>query len=421
MFEPAVFTRRASHAAALVAVAACTFSALATRADAGVRWASRPAFVRDTSYGVVYNFPALGTQGGTGPTAALTLVGGALYGTTYNGGLLSNPPCEGGCGTVFAIAKNGKERVVYSLGSTSGDGTNPLGGVIGERGLLYGTTAFGGSANLGAVFAVSPAGQVQTLHSFTGADGNQPQAGLVAGGHGEFYGTTYYGGASSEGTVFAVDSKGNESVVYSFTGANGDGRNPTDGLLYDGHGHLYGTTYAGGAFNGTVFEVTTKGVEHVIYQFQGKPDGCFPVGGLIADAQGNLYGTTSCGGANGNGTVFAIDTSGKEHVLYSFKGGSDGQNPQAGVVTDGHGHLFGTTRDGGGQGNGGSQGTVFEVDIASGKEMVLHAFAYNPFGSKPNYDGAHPLAPVVVDGKHLYGTTQQGGTGGSGTVFELSV
>jgi uncharacterized repeat protein (TIGR03803 family) len=146
------------------------------------------------------------------------------------------------------------------------------------------------------------------------------------------------------------------------------------------------------------------------------------VGGLVADAAGNLYGTTSSGGTAGDGTVFEIDASGHEHVLYSFEGGNDGQNPQAGVISDGQGHLFGTTRDGGGVGNGASQGIAFELDVASGQETVLHRFAYNPFGSHPNYDGAHPLAPLVFDGKHrLYGTTQQGGVGGSGTVFELRV
>src|SRR5262249_55565115 len=140
-------------------------------------------------------------------------------------------------------------------------------------------------------------------------------------------------------------------------------------------------TSEGGNFNGTVFSLTTAGTENVIYQFAGAPDGSSPVGGVVADPAGDLFGTTENGGANGHGAVFDIDTTGHEHLLYSFKGGSDGQNPRAGLTIDRAGaHLYGTTRDGGGIGSGGSQGTVFKITIATGKETVLHRFAYNPFG-----------------------------------------
>jgi uncharacterized repeat protein (TIGR03803 family) len=421
MIHSAHYARRVTSVLTTLALGACCLATVAARADAAQRARLRPPATRATQYAQLYAFPSNITQGGESPAAALTVFDGLLYGTTSNGGLLNKAPCEGGCGTVFSIGENGGEAVVTSFGAASGTGTIPLGGVAAHQGLLYGATSAGGNDGLGAVFAVSPGGQMTTLYSFTGQpDGNQPQAGVVLAGHDTFYGTTYLGGASNQGTVYAVTAGGSEHVVYSFAGGS-DGRNPTDGLLFDGHKMLYGTTHAGGDFNGTVFAVTSAGRERVVYDFQGIPDGAFPVGDLIADAAGNMYGTTSSGGTAGGGTVFEIDTAGSEHVLYSFLGGTDGQNPQAGVITDGLGHLFGTTRDGGGIGDGGSQGTVFELDIASGQETVLHRFAYDPFGSHPNYDGANPLAPLVFDGKHrLYGTTQQGGAG-SGSVFELRI
>src|ERR1700739_4478871 len=86
---------------------------------------------------------------------------------------------------------------------------------------------------------------------------------------------------------------------------------------------------------------------NLLYSFTGQTDGGQPVGGLIRDAEGNLYGTTCCGGSYGAGTVFKLDTAGKESVLYSFTGGSDGDQPYASLFRDGAGNLYGTTYWGG--------------------------------------------------------------------------
>jgi uncharacterized repeat protein (TIGR03803 family) len=147
----------------------------------------------------------------------------------------------------------------------------------------------------------------------------QPNSGLVLDTQGNLYGTTFYGGLECDygdvtcGTVFKVSASGQESVLYSFTGTGGDGSNPTAGLVLDTQGNLYGTTFGGGSLAcncGTVFKVDTTGKETVLYSFfgTGLGDGANPRAGLVRDAQGNLYGTTENGGANNQGTVFKLAT-----------------------------------------------------------------------------------------------------------------
>ena len=205
------------------------------------------------------------------------------------------------------------------------------------------------------------------------------------------------------GTVFKVDATGKETVLYSFTGTGEDGANPYGGLLRDTQDNLYGTTYQGGGLSnkGTVFKLDTTGKETVLHSFTDDPDGALPEAGLVQDTQGNLYGTTLHGGSEGAGTVFKLDTTGKETVLYSFgSAGEDGTFPQAGLVLDTQGNLYGTTFTGGTSGNG----TVFKVD-QTGKETVLYSFTgTNGDGSEPYYAG------VVRDAQsNLYGTTVNGG------------
>ncbi len=202
-----------------------------------------------------------------------------------------------------------------------------------------------------AVFAAESA-QAQTytervLYSFTGSpDGFAPVAALVRDAHGNLYGTTWLGGVpcvfteAGCGTVFMSDVAGKERVLHSFTGAGGDGAEPLGGLALDGQGNLYGTTYAGGVYLdgyavGTVFQVSlltrssASGNEAILHNFDPfGGDGARPSSpDPLLDAGGNLYGATSGGGAYGNGTVFKLDATGKETVLYSFTGGGDGGAP----------------------------------------------------------------------------------------------
>lgn len=217
------------------------------------------------------------------------------------------------------------------------------------------------------------------------------------------------------------------SVFYSFTG-NGDGGYPLAGLVIDGSGNLYGTASWGGSITncstgcGTVFEIDSSGNDTTLYTFAGGTDGAIPEAQLLMDSQGNLYGTTYNGGgsancSNGCGTVFKVATGGNETVLYRFNGGTDGANPVAGLTMDLAGNLYGTTFNGGAHG----YGTVFRLNT-SGEETVLYSFTGGA-------DGANPIGGVTFDTKgRLYGTTSLGGdstcangygTYGCGTVFRL--
>ena len=163
---------------------------------------------------------------------------------------------------------------------------------------------------------------------------------------------------------------------------------------------------------GVVFKLDTRGKETVLHSFAGGTDGQYPWAGLVRDSDGGLYGTTFYGGASNYGVVFKVDAAGTETVLYSFTGGADGGNPTAGVIRDSAGNLYGTTNIGGAPGMG--YGVVFELDMA-GTETVLHTFTGGA-------GGANPVGGLIRDtAGNLYGTTQDGGSGsGVGLVFELT-
>jgi uncharacterized repeat protein (TIGR03803 family) len=324
--------------------------------------------------------------------------------------------------------------VLYSFtGSPDGNGPYLAALILDKAGNLYGTTNAGGtgtcslgrigpSPGCGTVFKLDTAGNETVLHSFTGSDGSGPAASLIMDTAGNLYGTTSTGGAFNSGTVFKLDPSGRETVLHSFTGPDGGG--PDAGLIMDNAGNLYGTTSGGGSAGvGTVFKIDTSGNETVLYSFKGGTDGARPEAGLIMDQAGNLYGTTLAGGtgtcsylSSGCGTIFKLDTSGKETVLQSFTGSPvDGANPFAALTLNGAGNLYGTTLAGGpGTCNFSPTpgcGTVFKLD-ASGNETVLHSFT--------GIDGGGPLgAALIMDtAGNLYGTTFAGGNG-PGTVFKL--
>lgn len=350
------------------------------------------------SYKLLYNFQD-GDDGGY-PAGRLTNVNGTLYGTTYGGG--------GGeeWGTVFSVTTDGKEHVLYRF-KANNDGAHPQGALIDVNGTLYGTTYQGGTSGSGTVFAVTTAGKEHVVYSFKGGtDGQYPYCTLLNDG-GTLYGTTYQGGASTGwGVVFKVSTAGDEHVLYRFK-AGQDGAHPYAGLTLMG-GKLYGTTEQGGTSgSGTVFSITPAGLEHIVYSFKGGTDGQYPMSGLL-DVKNELYGTTYQGGAStGWGTVFKVNASGGENVLYRFKAGDDGAHPYYSGVIMYDGAFYGTTYQGGTSG----AGTIYSV-TAGGTEKVVHSFKGPPEGQYP-YAGLYDLDGV------LYGTTYQGGSAGAGTVFKV--
>lgn len=268
----------------------------------------------------------------------------------------------------------------------------------------------------------------KVLANFKGSNGNQPQGVLVSDAAGNLYGTTTAGGKSNDGTVFELIAPAagkqvwKQKVLLSFNGSNGN--LPAAGLILDKAGNLYGTTLEGGASNdGTVFKLAKPAAgkliwrESVLVSFDGT-NGQNTQSGLVSDSAGNLYGTTNFGGANGDGTVFEASPPASGHgawtetVLFSFDD-TDGKFVADALIFDSKGNLYGTTNEGGASGDG----TVFELSPPSGggawTETVLASF--------DGTDGANPYAGLVVDAAgNLYGTTAKGGTQGDGIVFRLS-
>jgi len=320
------------------------------------------------------------------------------------------------------------------------NGSIPLAGLVqGSNGNFYGTTSSGGTngGGYGAVFEVTTNGVATVLYEFTGgADGANPQAGLVLGNDGNFYGTTQNGGANGNyGTVFKITPDGSLTTLYSFSGS--DGSQPCAALVPGSDGSFYGTTQTGGNNNndGTVFQITTNGQFTNLYEFGSvqQPDvtsktNVYPCGitnisystnqipldgatpnGLILGLDGNLYGTTQTGGPGNYGNVFEIMTNGAFTNVYSFTGGFDGANPQAALVQGTNGGLYGTTYKGGSN----NSGTVFKIK-ADGTFTNLYSFT-------GGFDGANPQAALVhgMNGG-FYGTTAYGGTNGYGNVFKVT-
>src|SRR5580765_2351766 len=294
------------------------------------------------------------------------------------------------------------EQILYSF-TGAADGNDPFrSGVIQDaQGNLYGTTSLGGNYGWGTVYRVRPGGGEDVLYSFTGgADGSRPYASLIQDTNGNLYGTTDGGGTYNRGTVFRVSARGGEKVLYSFTGGV-DGSEPYASLVRDTQGNLYGITAYGGAYDwGTVFRVSLSGSQKVLYSFTGGADGGRPVAALIQDTKGNFYSTTQQGGDYGLGTVFRVSLNGSETVLYSFTGGADGAYPAVGLVQDMQGNFYGTTFEGGNYG----KGTAFKI-ISNGSFNTLYTFT--------GADGAYPDATLIQDALgqqgSLYGTTTLGG------------
>jgi len=337
---------------------------------------------------VLYSFP--GTSDGREPFAGLVRdSGGNLYGTTYLGGIAE-------LGVVFKLAPTGEETLLYIFSVSSG-GNPPSGVTRDPAGNLYGTTA-------GDIFKLDPAGHLTVLHDFTFAGGVGPGSGIALDSAGNLYGTTYSGGASDYGTVYKLDTSGNFTVLHSF-GNYDDGGFPVAGVTLDPAGNIYGTATDAGGY---VYKLDPSGHETILHYFGGPDDGTYPEAGVVLDAAGNIYGTTEVGGKFNSGTVYKIDTSGAETVLYDFTGRDDGEFPIGGVILDASGNLYGTASVGGKY----DLGVVFEL-TPSGTFQVLHDFAGGT-------DGADPEDSLLLGPSgSLYGTTVLGAASGGGVVFEI--
>lgn len=321
---------------------------------------------------VLYSFAGPPDDGSLPRAGVVRDAAGNLYGTTRTGGVHDE-------GTVFEVSAQGAETVLHSFFANKRDGAYPFGALLlDSAGNLYGTTSGGGTSFEGTIFRVSPAATESVLYSFGSSpgDGFSPEGSLVRDSAGNLYGTTGVGGAAGEGTVFEMSKGPVEVLLHTFTGPP-DGGIPLAGAVRDPAGNLYGTTSEGGhptqcpgqPFQGcgAVFKVTPTGQETLLYSFLGGADGGVPYSDLVMDPKGNLYGTSSQGGSSSNcdqgaefvgcGVVFEITSAGRERVLHSFNSGSDGRVPYAGLLYS-KGALYGTTTLGG---TTFDCGTVFKI------------------------------------------------------------
>ena len=349
---------------------------------------------------------------------------GNLYGTTSTGGALND-------GSVYMVTPAGVVELLHSFGGALGSGITPSGALtLGPDGNFYGVTQGGGTGGDGTVYQVTPSGVVTVLHSFAGGaiDGSVPTGTLSINPDGTITGTTSSGGASNDGTVYQITNNGGteaESLLHSFTGGTDDGSDPVSGVIQAADGDLYGTTTGGGASgDGTVFQVAQSGgnaVESLVHSFTGgATDGSDPVGGLLQTASGALAGTTSTGGANGLGTVYQITnaaTQPVESVLASMTSTSGG-DPTSTLIQTANGTLVGTAQSSGVNG----AGTVFALAPNDGLAAVDSFENTSVVSGVLGEVGGSPAAPLVQGASGtLYGTTDQLGLTGRGSMYKLVI
>jgi uncharacterized repeat protein (TIGR03803 family) len=332
----------------------------------------------DHGYGIVFRLDPQGKEtvlysftGGTDgahPSSSLFLdPAGNLYGLASGGG---DPACQ--CGTVFKLTGNGSLVVLHPFtGGT--DGANPMGNFVSVNGEFYGVTNWGGSTGCyrgcGVIWQVGQGGRESVVYRFTGgADGAHPRN-LIRDQAGNLYGNTD-SGARGYGELFEWDTGNQFTTLYAFSSSS-DGGAPW-GRLVRINGDIYGVTLIGGSDNcrqgdgygcGVVFRLSPGGTETVLHAFgRWSLDGAFPAGGLL-DVSGSLYGTTIEGGhsthscVDGCGVVFRIGNTGQYDVLHRFSGETDGAAPQAELIQDAAGNLYGTAAVGGSTNNG----VVFKI------------------------------------------------------------
>ncbi len=240
---------------------------------------------------------------------------GSFFGTAAAGGNLA--ACSGyGCGTIFKITPGGAFTTLHNFCSQTNcsDGAIAYDGVAqGWDGNFYGGTWQGGTDNVGTIYRITPTGELTTLYSFcaqsTCAGGYNPLW-LTLGEDENFFGTTFSGGAYGAGAVFKLTPRGDVTTLYSFCAQSdcADGSSPRAGLLLGSDKHLYGTTFYGGATlqnDGTVFKITRAGSLTTLHSFD-SADGANPIGPMGQATNGVLYGTTSAAGSDGDGTIFRV-------------------------------------------------------------------------------------------------------------------
>lgn len=383
------------------------------------------AFLPAQTFTTLFNFDYIDGQEPDSPL--IQGLDGNLYGTYMLGG-------PNGVGGAFRLTAQG----VLTQANFCPSGcaaSRPWGIMLTREGTFYGTSELGGSRG-GNMFTMTPQLVVADLADFGAKGGQNPISAPILGTDGNFWGVGEAGTKNNGtncylgcGSIYKVTPAGAVTTEYAFCAQPNcaDGWSPVGSLVQASDGNFYGTTYAGGATTGclfsegcgTIFKMTLQKVFTTLFTFAGDDSegGNIWEVALVEGTDGNLYGTTSAGGLYGGGTVFKITTAGVFTTLYNFcalANCADGSGPEAGLIQASDGNFYGTTSVNGANGGG----TVFQLTPGGTFTTI-----YNLCQVAPNCaDGSYPASALLqtTDGR-IYGSTYDGGTQGSGTIFRLNL
>ena len=312
-------------------------------------------------------------------------------------------------GSIFKVSTSRIFTQLFSFDNTDGD-VPGQGMTLANDGNFYGAASFGGSGDNGVLYEITPSGTYAIIHEFTGGDGTNPFAPPTQASDGSLYGTAESSSAGGATVYKYTPSSGDFSIIYQFADAEIGAP-----LIQASDGFLYGTTFNGGWANcGTIFKMSTAGNLLQSVPFSCSGSAATPsFGALLHASDGNFYGTTIGGGVQNQGTIFKMTSDFQLSVLYTFLGHSkgivDGAVPTASLIEATDGNLYGTTLNGGSAGSG----TLFRISFSGAYEMLY------------SFNGATGIAPggtLMQDTNGmLYGTAGGGGVHRHGTVYQVNL
>lgn len=347
-----------------------------------------------------------GTRPGSQPLGPLAVSGTLLYGVTKLGG-------TAGLGVIYEVSTAGAWRSLGEFSGTAGAraGSSPAGALfMNTDGALYGTAEFGGTNGFGVAFkittALSPTYTV--LRHFADLTGSQPAGALVRGADGLLYGTTANGGSAGLGTVFKITTTGTHTLLASFSGETGatPGSAMRGGLVAAADGLFYGVTSSGGAGNlGSAFKITSAGVFTTLTPLS-LNNGWMPSGAPVVSGAGSLLFPVAGGGAAGGGNIMSLTTGGAIGVAAAL-GGTLGTMPDGALRAAGS-TFYGVCAKGGAS----SRGTMFKYSVATGASLVTaHTTSAGSLAEGPLVLGADGL---------YYGIGREGGASLRGAIYKVT-
>lgn len=334
---------------------------------------------------------------------------GNIYGTATDG-------AASGLGSVWELPHGANTiTTLAAFNGANGEypGSSPI---VDDMGNIFGTTIGSGDqgqvSNYGNVYEIAHGTTtIQTIATFTNSTGRNASGGLVMDSNGNLYGTTLFGGAANYGTIFKI-ARGSQSIIPLASFSDAIGYGCSNAMVMDSNGNLYGACPGGGASeNGSIFELPAGSNQIItLASFAGGNSGAIPQDGLLRDSKGNLFGVTSNVGRTGDGTVFELPAGSNTIITLAVFSGLAGNTPNFEVpVMDSKGDLFGTAENS----NNGSSGTVWE--LPAGSNTIIPLAAFN------SANGSGPTGTMVTDANgDLFGTTLNGGQNGDGVVWELA-